>query len=903
MSDLKISCFNANGLVLRKDEISNYVIDNDFDIMLISETHLAKGQHYPGKPQNYSFFRADHPSDTCRGGAGLLIKNSIRFSFDPKFTVTSESIQAVGVTVATNTGNVFVAAVYCPPNCPDTNQECFSRFFQGVPHRFIIGGDWNAKHRSFGCRLTTTKGRHLRASLIETGGTAVSDGFPTHYPTDTSKQPDILDFFVVRGLSRNYLAVGSELEMTSDHIPIQLVLHQFVILKTSNYVTNAHTNWDYYRQLLNSSISGNPIDSVDRLETEAESIANLIISAASDSTPVIKYTKSQYGLPSELRNLIKLRRRLRAKWHNSRHYADRSNFNRISRITTSKISEFRESKTFRFLQNLTPFENTNYSLYKATKYLKKTQSFSEPLQRPDGSWTKTNQEKTNEFSRHLAQVFRPHQDIQSDIDVEAEKLEINPSPPDYLAPISREEVADMIRYKIKERKAPGMDLVTGEMLKQLPRKAMKRLADIFSAALELRWVPSVWKKAEVILIPKSGKPTQLASSYRPISLLSIIGKLFERLYLKRLQPIINERKIIPDHQFGFRKQHSTVEQIHRLVDLINKSMDAGIVCSIAFLDIAQAFDRVWLEGLALKIYKLLPLNHFEILTSYLNGRSFRVRYEECFSDFLSILAGVPQGSVLGPVLFLLYMYDFPKIKGTRLTKFADDTAISAIGSCQKQANVHLQKALNAAGKFCKDWRTKINTSKSQHCTYSLLNSKKYSPVFLDGNSIPPVESANYLGMHLDTKLTFGKHVLNKRNQVNKKYLRMYWMLRHGSGVSLRNKLTLYNAILKPIWMYGSQLWGSAAPTHIKSIQTLQNKILRGISGVKWDDYIESDVIHRILGVPSVEDSIRKLTFSYANRLASHPNDKAYKLLDSYRDSVRRLKKRRPLDNVAHLLDF
>jgi len=105
-------------------------------------------------------------------------------------------------------------------------------------------------------------------------------------------------------------------------------------------------------------------------------------------------------------------------------------------------------------------------------------------------------------------------------------------------------------------------LITGVILKQLPKKAIVKLTHLYNAAFQLKYVPSYWKAAEVIMIPKPGKPVNEVTSYRPISLLPILSKLFEKLLLKRLKPILDKKQIIPTHQFGFRNKHSTIDQVH-----------------------------------------------------------------------------------------------------------------------------------------------------------------------------------------------------------------------------------------------------------------------------------------------------------------------------------------------------
>jgi len=127
------------------------------------------------------------------------------------------------------------------------------------------------------------------------------------------------------------------------------------------------------------------------------------------------------------------------------------------------------------------------------------------------------------------------------------------------------------------------------------------------------------------MICKPGKPANDKKSYRPISLLPVISKLFEKLLLKRLKPIIEKRKLIPQHQFGFRSKHSTIDQVHRIVSVIEKSLEEKKICTALFLDVAQAFDKVWHKGLLCKIHKTLPQEYYTILKSYINQRFFRIK--------------------------------------------------------------------------------------------------------------------------------------------------------------------------------------------------------------------------------------------------------------------------------------
>jgi transposase len=260
--------------------------------------------------------------------------------------------------------------------------------------------------------------------------------------------------------------------------------------------------------------------------------------------------------------------------------------------------------------------------------------------------------------------------------------------------------------------------------------------------------------------------------------------------LKRLKPIIEERCLIPPHQFGFRENHSTVEQVHRITDVIEDALENKKICSSIFLDVAQAFDEVWHQGLEFKLQRDLPKQFYQILKSYIADRHFRVKFENEYSELKRISAGIPQGSVLGPILFILYTRDLPNIQGTTVATFADDTAILAVGKDISEATSKLQNAVNTVSNWTKKWRISLNEAKSVHVNFTNKN-VNCIPVVLNSNQIPYANTAKYLGMTLDVKLRWKEHIKKKIEELNIKYRKMYWLMGRNSELSIPNKLLLY----------------------------------------------------------------------------------------------------------------
>lgn len=881
MNSLRIGTWNANGLTLHRREAEILIKKNKIDVLLISETHFTKNSKF--QINGYKMYHTPHPDGRAHGGTAVFVKNNIKHHEESK--VSSPTLQATSVEIKEHRGRIKVCAIYCPPNQKVEN-DMFKNLFQSLGNKFIIGGDWNSKHYHWGSRLISPRGRSLKAAIDQLHCSVLTTGKPTHWPTDTTKAPDVLDFFVHKGISEHYMSVEENYDVEGSHLPIISTVSVNIIKKNKNPVLyNKKTDWESYQKWLENNLTLRiPMKTADDVEKATDYITKMIQQAAWKSTPELKLKEEINNFPFEIRRKIATKRKLRKKWQKSRNPDDKREINRLGREIKQSLDEIKNETFKNYVENLSATEGTDYSLWRATKQFKRPYMPVPALTNAEGRWAKSDLEKAEIFAEHLSTVFQP-QSNKEDTDVN-EYLEAPMQMSHPIKPTSPKEVSKMIKT-LRMKKAPGYDLITSKLLKNLPKKAVVFLTSLFNAILRTSHFPDLWKASQIIMIPKPGKEPNLVNSYRPISLLPAISKIFEKILIGRMKPELK----IPDHQFGFRTSHSAVQQVHRIVGKIEEVLETKQYCSAAFLDIEAAFDKVWHPGLLYKIKKFLPHSYFLLLKSYIENRIMYVKHQDECSSFKEIKAGVPQGSVIGPVLYTLYTSDLPETEHTTTATFADDTAILGISEDKDEASAKLQNQLNKTAEWLKKWRIKSNNRKGVHTTFTMR--KNTCPaVTLNDEILPEKDEVKYLGLHLDRRLNWSKHLQMKRNELNLRLRKMNWLIGKRSPLTLQNKLLVYKSILKPVWTYGIELWGIASKSNRLKIQRFQNRCLRMIVNAGW--YHRNDEIHEYLEVGTVEEEIANRSEKYQQRLHKHQNTLALQLLDNG-NTVRRLKRTQVLD--------
>lgn len=373
---------------------------------------------------------------------------------------------------------------------------------------------------------------------------------------------------------------------------------------------------------------------------------------------------------------------------------------------------------------------------------------------------------------------------------------------------------------------------------------------IFNRCLKEGYFPNIWKQAYIVPIHKKGSKAVI-ENYRPISILNVISKLFERVVHNRLYPVVSNS--IQEEQHGFMKGRSTSTNLGVFIDYVTNNMDGGSQVDVIYTDFEKAFDRVDHIILLHKLYEIgIRGNLLRWMESYLRNRSQAVVVGGFCSDYVSIPSGVPQGSILGPLLYSSYLYDIGScVKHARYLMYADDTKIFMRIQNQSDCS-QLQSDLDRLAIYYTRNRLDINVCK---CSFVSFTRKKLPTQFeyqINGIKIDKSDSVRDLGVLMDAKLTFSNHV---DSIVGRAYKSLGFILRTSQPFSDIGCLKmLYYSYVRSILEYCSSIWNPQYLIYIQSIEGIQNKFLKHLNYRYYRgygrsvDYRESRQYHHILSL-------------------------------------------------------
>lgn len=402
---------------------------------------------------------------------------------------------------------------------------------------------------------------------------------------------------------------------------------------------------------------------------------------------------------------------------------------------------------------------------------------------------------------------------------------------------------------MNSKKSAGVDGITITAIKKILPLIIEPLVYILNKCIELGVFPEHFKKAEVIPVYKKGERDK-TTNYRPISLISNFGKIFEKVLKLRFDNFTSTHNIINSLQFGFQTGKGTEDAIKVLLNAIIKAIDCNIPIITIFLDLAKAFDTVNHAILLNKLYKYgFRGQAYKLIKSYLVGRKQTVRIDHYFSRVVSlshlvewcpVTCGVPQGTILGPLFFVLYINDlFAILPEGKLVSFADDTAITAEGKTWTEVVNIAEVNLNVVAKWLFKNHLSLNVAKTVFVTYGSYADSVPSSCGLrihkktcnfdncDCPYIQRVTVAKYLGIFIDYNIKWGNHITKTTAKLRSITFIFYKL---SKILDTKQLMIIYYAFFWSLAVYGIVAWGGAYENASKPLTIIQKSIIRIIFG-------------------------------------------------------------------------
>ena len=877
-----------------KHNIEVYLAEMNYpEIICLNETKLPKDATFKIEGYNIAS-RREHSLIGGSRGSMILTREDIKdvveinevkekFKFDEVIGIKIQKSQMQpGIQIFT----------YYNPPLTSPNLEIL-QYLASINEICILTGDLNCKNTHWGSSRTDRRGIDLLNEINRLNLVTFNNDSTTRCDPVTGKEESLDVIIGNLAATQIYKEFWVGYDIGSDHYPVHLTL-QFKPESTNPPCMTRKPqkmNYKKWQKTLDQHGDIGQSKNAVELEKNAETITSKIREAFEYSCPLTtirKKPKCRFSpeIEAKVKEKRKLRREKNEALKKNNLSATRQIMTKINRLGNEiKLLQKTEQKQkfYQHCQSLNTETNPKkfFDTFKliSDPIIKETPSTtsSRPVEDEDGNRAAISQEKAtlfanrlqkihkepnnagfcNEWKTHVNQYLSNNEKVYSiNMDETYSEKEVGDES-SLCQPVTIAEFEENLG-KCKTRSAVGQDGVSYFLLKKLPTKTKQSLINIFSDAIRLGYFPKVWKTALIKMIPKPNKDLKYAKSYRPISLLSCVGKLLERIIASRVSGYMEEKKLFSKSQSGFRRHHMTTEQLLRLSEESYTAFKKRQTVTALFLDAEAAFDKCWHNGIKYKLKKnlKLPDRMVRLISSFLSDRTLTVLFEGCSSHEVFLEAGTPQGSPLSPLIYIIYVNDYPESINCSLSQFADDTALWTRSYTRAQGIRTLQKSLNELESWCRRWRVKLNGEKSNLLFISRCREKESQnhALHLFNDLIRPVKTAKFLGIEIDSQLSFEKHIDGIQNRTTKRMNVLKVLARN--NVKPECLLKLYKCYIRSVIEYGSAAFIATTSKQFDRLSRIQNEAIRVC--LQLPRYIRTNLLQEYAGIPNLKNRVLTL---------------------------------------------
>ena len=423
--------------------------------------------------------------------------------------------------------------------------------------------------------------------------------------------------------------------------------------------------------------------------------------------------------------------------------------------------------------------------------------------------------------------------------------------------------------EINTAKPSGIENISSMIVRDTFVTIPQIVAKLFNQAIALNDFPIAWKRAVVVPIHKGGRKSDYGN-YRPISILPLPGKLLERCYHRHISNYLEVNCLLSDNQFGFRRGRSTIAAVGKLTNRILLGINENKLTYVSYIDLTKAFDTVCHKILLQKLSHLgIDGNIGKCMENYLLNRYQVTKIGENLSPPLEVKCGVPQGSVLGPLMFLIYINDINDyMDKDSIELFADDAAITTSGKNESATQTLHQNKLDGLTEWCQINRLTINVQKTKtmvFATKAKLKDLEEKQFRINMEKVDCVDKFKYLGITLDQTLSYNKHIDKTIAMISHKIWELGAIRKYST---VKMSLTVYKSTIMPYFDYGDVIYMGGQKSKLEKLQRLQNRALR-ICMLKPHRF-NTDHLHRAGRVPKLESRRAAHLHNFAYSLAEKP---------------------------------